>query len=199
MDSIYIVFEDQLSESVMRQLIRFCSIKVESIIPINSRGSGNIRKKISSYNQADESLYFFVLTDLDTSECAPKLIQDLLTVPFRRNLLFRVAVREVEAWLLADSAGLSNFLHLNQAFIEKETGNPEKLNKPKETLIKIIDRSKIKSIKEDIVGDQMNQGPAYNSKLKLFVENEWDIDRAMKRSDSLNRAVIALRKWDISR
>ncbi|HNM04012.1 MAG TPA: hypothetical protein PKK05_13950, partial [Leptospiraceae bacterium] len=64
---------------------------------------------------------------------------------------------------------------MNQTFIEKETGNPEKLLQPKETLIRITNRSKIKSIKEDIVGDQMNQGPAYNSRLQLFVERDWDI------------------------
>ena len=199
MGTIYIVFEDQLSESVMRQLIRFCSIEYESIIPIDSRGNGNIKKKISNYNRTDESLYFFILTDLDTAGCAPKLIQDWLTVPFRENFLFRVAVREVEAWLLADSEGFAKFVNLSHTLVEKETGNIEELLKPKETLIRITHRSKLKNIKDDIVGNQMNQGPGYNSRLKLFVENEWDIHRALKKSDSLNRAVAALKKWDISR
>jgi hypothetical protein len=64
-------------------------------------GYGYLKKNIRAFNHAARGMPFLVLTDLNSTECPPTLIKKWLPYPKHPNLLFRVAVREVEAWLLA--------------------------------------------------------------------------------------------------
>jgi len=102
-----LVFEDQISEFVMMKL----AIRTEKFVIANSYsegGFGYIKKNIAGFNEASKGYPFFVLTDLDIVDCAPTLIENWLREPAHPNLIFRIAVREVEAWLLAE---LVNFFH----------------------------------------------------------------------------------------
>ncbi len=58
---------------------------------------------MSSWRQMAEQQVMFVLTDLDRVVCPVALRQDWLgPLPLPQRLLLRIAVREVEAWALAD-------------------------------------------------------------------------------------------------
>lgn len=118
MTNLHIVFEDKLSEYVIRKIMQNYTNDFYYLIPMNNRGYGSIKKKIKIFNELNNSMLFFVLTDLDNHECAPSMIQKWISQPIRDNLLFRVAVREVETWLLADSKGFAKFLKLDKSFIE---------------------------------------------------------------------------------
>ena len=72
-------------------------------------GKERIRRGIRGYSEAAKLAPWFVLVDLDQEEeCAPALVSSWLPVG-TRDLCFRVAVREVEAWLLADRPGIARF------------------------------------------------------------------------------------------
>jgi hypothetical protein len=65
-------------------------------------GKADLHKKIKGYNNAARHAPWLVLVDLDDESCAFSLCQSWLPVP-ARYLCFRVAVRQVEAWLMADA------------------------------------------------------------------------------------------------
>ena len=119
---IDIAVEDDLSEAVIRKILPDKYVVSKRRNPTQG-GSGHLKKRIRVYNKdAAKGMPIIVLTDLDkppTPErryttpvvvdygaekyrCAPTLIKKWLPVPINNNLLFRVAVSEVESWVLAD-------------------------------------------------------------------------------------------------
>lgn len=194
---VNLVVEDRLSEAVVLKIIQ------ESGRPfavgtryLGLQGAGYIKRKISGFNKAAAVTPFFVLTDLDDEVCAPQLLQSWLSQPPSKNLIFRIAVREVEAWLLAHRDGIATFLGIQRDLVPS---NVEDLEKPKEVLIALARRSKRGDIRKDIVpqdGSTRVQGPDYNGRLVQFVEEFWRPDRAIKNSESLSRAVSAIKSFD---
>ncbi|MBN2364201.1 hypothetical protein JXL83_08725 [candidate division WOR-3 bacterium] len=116
----------------------------------------------------------------------------------KQNILLRIAVREIESWLLADTKGFSEFSKLDHSFIKKEVNSPDDIPDPKGKLISMVDRSKSRDLKSDIVRKEKSsykQGPGYNSRLADYVNNYWKIERAAELSDSFKRAVNSLSKF----
>ena len=125
---------------------------------------------------------------MDQHRCAPELIDEWLDHSCHANLLFRVAVREVEAWMLADRGGMAQFLGISDLLVPAE---PDLVPDPKQTLINLARRSRRGALKSAIVprqGSTAVQGPDYNGCLGDFVRNQWDSNAARGRSQSLNRA-----------
>ena len=113
--SIHIAVEDVLSEAVVRKLLSESSINYYIGSCYGKIGFGYLKNKINGFNNAAKGNPFFVLTDLDTSfNCPPELIANWITGDKNPNLIFRVAVKEVESWLLADGKNFSSFLKVNQ-------------------------------------------------------------------------------------
>ncbi|MCB0764947.1 MAG: hypothetical protein KDB84_09590, partial [Flavobacteriales bacterium] len=108
------------------------------------------------------------------------------------RLIFRIAVREVEAWLLADRAGFAEFLGLP---VTKIPQAPESLRDPKQTLINLARRIKRRRLAEELippVGSSSSVGPFYNDRLSEFVTTKWNVQSASKRSPSLAKALYRL-------
>ena len=92
--------EGDLDEVVLRRLMAEAGLPVGSIY--GKTGKDHLRKRIQDYNNAARFGPWIVLVDLDRdADCAVSLYRNWLLEP-SPNLLFRVAVRAVEAWLLAD-------------------------------------------------------------------------------------------------
>jgi hypothetical protein len=100
---INLAVEDELSEVVSRKLLKVTRRSYVVGACYSQGGFGYLRKKISGFNNAAKGTPFFVLTDLDRGPCASALIGEWLPSPIPKhpNLILRVAVQEVEAWLLA--------------------------------------------------------------------------------------------------
>lgn len=133
-----------------------------------------------------------MLTDLDRTECPLKLIQDWLPFTKHPNFLFRIAVREVEAWVLADRQAFSKFIGVKPDQIPPDV---DKIDDPKQKLINIVRKSRNREIRDAIVprpNSTAKVGPDYNGQLSLFVENCWNVEVAMDNSLSLRRAVNAV-------
>lgn len=189
-----LVYEDELSEAVMKRLLSFFSSKYLVSQSYNKRGFAAIKRDLPGYNQAARYTPFFVLTDLDQYECPLDLIGKWITFNWHPHLIFRVAVREVESWVMADRQGFAKFAAVA---LKRVPDNPDILNDPKATLFEIIKRSRKRELKEDILprypGDRM--GPNYNGSLSSFVIQSWDIKNAMQFSPSLRRAYAHLQTF----
>ncbi len=158
------------------------------------RGKTNLDRKLFSYNQAAKHSPWFVLRDMDTdADCAPTLINEL--VPYVSQLMcFRIAVRELEAWVLGDAERIADFLGVSN---KKIPLNPESLTDPKSQLINLARKSKKKEIREGMVpreGSGGLEGPEYTSMLSQFIMTNWRPDIAAQRCDSLRRCIDALNK-----
>jgi hypothetical protein len=188
---INLVVEDALSEAVLRRVLSISRRHFEVGYCYGMRGFGYIKKNLAGFNQASRGTPFLVLTDLDDGECAAALLAGWLQEKKSPNLLFRVAVREVEAWLLADPTGLARYLGIREDLFPSQ---PDSVQDPKKTLIGLAARSRNRELRDAIVprsGSTAITGPDYNGRLIAFVNSRWDARAAAERSDSLKRLLNA--------
>lgn len=192
---IHLAAEDPLSEAVLRQMLAQSGRRFAVGVCYRKHGSGYLKKTIAGFNNASKSVPFLVLTDLDRYECPPALIHDWLRVPPHPNLLFRVAVHEVECWLLADRIAFGRFLGIRDTLIPRQ---PDGIQDPKEFLVDLARRSVLRELRRGVVPpthSTRKQGPDYNGQLITFVNTKWRANRATQNSPSLRRALEALRQF----
>ena len=192
---ITLAAEDELSETVLRVILDRSSRRFAVGQCLRRGGNTYLKSIVNGLNKAARSTPYLLLTDLDRSECPPALIQDWLTAPRHPNLIFRVAVREVEAWVLAHKQAFASFFGVPEVRIPDDV---DAIHDPKEFLINLMKRSKKRRIREDIVpppGSTAKVGPNYNEHLCQFVETYWDKDQAKQRSRSLERSLQMIEKF----
>jgi len=185
--------EGILDEVVLRRLIEGLGAFPGSVYGKN--GKSFLLEKLNAYNQAARFVPWVILIDLDhDADCAPPFLQSCLPNP-APYMSFRVAVREIEAWLLADRESLARFLSVGVSRIPHD---PENLDSPKSTMVEIARHSRRRDVRENMVprpGSGRKIGPAYTSLLIEFArdpENGWRPNVAAKSSDSLNRCIHRL-------
>ena len=187
------VYEDEITHQVMLKIYDFFHGCFYEQRAIPCYGFGKIKRQIEAYNEAAKHGCYFVITDLDNNDCAPSLIRDWL--PFRLNsqLLFRIAVHEIESWLLADRENFATFFSINQNLVPLK---PDNETDPKLTVISLAKKSRKKEIRDAIIpiDDYAINGPGYNNQFQGFIQNIWNINSARKNSPSLDGAIKALDK-----
>lgn len=191
MISLRLLVESILDEHVLRKLLAHTNRYAVDACD-RKGGKANLKKVVQGYNQAAQGYPYFFLVDLDDDECPIGLINRWLPRGKHPNLLLRVAVREVESWLLADREGLSRFLRVKADLFPRI--KPDEITKPKEMLVALAQKSESRSIREAIVPDPKSTskvGPDYNGQLSKFVDFHWNLESAMQHSDSLFRAYQA--------
>ena len=194
---IYAAVEGSVDEIVVRRLLENAGdFDLNGVY--GRRGKDWIRQKINGYNKSAQFFNWFVLVDLDFEyDCAPELISKWLPQP-APFMLFRVAVRSIESWLLADQENIADFLGVSSRNIPI---NPESLKDPKDFMIQLVRRSKRSEIREDMLpraGSGLKTGPAYPSRLIEFINHPrwgWRLDVASKNSDSLLRCLRGFQNW----
>ena len=185
--------EGALDEVVLLRLGEHLGISVGPVFGRN--GKSYLRERIDGYNRAARFWPWIVLVDLDHEECAPSLCGEWLPTP-AEGMCFRVAVREIESWLLADRAGIAAFLGVPASRVPSVVDD---LDDPKQTLVDLARRSRRRAIREDMAprhGSGLSIGPAYTSRMMEFVgvegRNRWRPDVAAQASPSLSRCINAL-------
>ncbi len=189
---INLAVEDSLTESLALKLLGSFDVRYATRTIYNRGGNSYLRGAINSFNNAAKGIPFLVGTDLDQYECPQALIYDWLRTPKHPNLLIRVAVREAEAWVLADREGFASFLGIRSVLIPSDV---EALPNPKEHLIALARTSKRKNLRDDIcprTGTTSRIGPNYNGQLGRFVSTIWDPENAKLNSNSLKRTIERL-------
>jgi hypothetical protein len=184
--------EGLVDEAVVRKLIVLAGGRPGTIYGKN--GKSFLRRKIIGYNNAARHFPWLVLMDLDRdADCAPPVCKEWVPDP-APNLCFRVAVREVEAWLMADAEALGGFLGVARNRIPL---HPEEIDDPKIMMVNLARHSRHMPIRVDMVprlGSGRQVGPAYVSRLIEFIQDRWRLEVAARQADSLNRAIDCLRK-----
>lgn len=185
--------EGMLDEAVLRRLMKERGAMAGPIYGKN--GKPFLLQKVNAYNQAARFVPWVILIDLDhDADCAPIFLQSCLPNP-APYMSFRVAIREIEAWLLADRESLAKLLSVG---VSRIPHNPEALDSPKSTMVEIARHSRRRDVRENMVpraGSGRKIGPAYTSLLIEFArdpENGWRPNVAAKSSDSLKRCMHRL-------
>ncbi|MDD5450883.1 MAG: DUF4276 family protein [Desulfovibrionales bacterium] len=189
---IHLAVEDDLSEAVMRRILQQCGRSYYIGSCYSQRGFGYLKRNVKGFNNAAKGTPFLILTDLDRSECAPTLISEWISAPIQKNLLFRVAVRTVEAWLLADRTTFARFMGLSEKNLPE---NPDELEAPKQFLVELAQKCRKRQLRQALAppaGSTAKVGPDYNGKLIAFVQELWSPNKAAKHSPSLYRTVKAV-------
>ena len=191
--SIVLATEDALSEAVGLRLLGEHEILVRSTpMMLRKGGFGYLRSRMDNWRQMAQHQMVMLLTDLDRVACPILLLEDWLgenrVCP--DNLIFRIAEREVESWLLADHEAFTQLMGKNVKLPEA----PDALPDPKQFLLEQAKKAS-RDIREDLVskkGAMARQGLGYNARLVAWVKTEWCPQRAAGRSPSLERARRAL-------
>lgn len=195
MKAVYLATEDALSEAVAERLILEENFGLTVVGRLGRRGNEYLRQKLPSLTKLSHSIPVLLLTDLDRAECPAALIQKWYKArELPKMMLFRVAVHETEAWLLADRQGFAQFSGVPFHRIPE---NPELLIDPKTSLLNLVKRYGKKTFRADILpvkGSTARVGLVYNPALCAFVQESWSPDRAAKVSSSLNRTRRRLRE-----
>ncbi len=190
MTPIAIATEDQLSEAMALRLISEIPTPHHVTFSLGQRGNGYLRSKMHNWYQMAQQQVMVVLTDLDRANCLVEFREQWLVAEPPQNLLLRIAVREVESWVLADHVALRALLGTKGVL----PTTPDDLPNPKQSLLKLA-KSAPKQIRADLlktIDGNLAQGLGYNARLSAWVNSEWSPQRAAERSPSLARARLRL-------
>lgn len=192
---IYIATEDYLSEAVLNKIVAETGDDFNVVASIGKKGNGYLKKKVPSLVSLSPSYPVIILTDQDQYTCPVEIISSWLDgQDMPENLIFRIAKREVEAWLLADRKTFSKFIGTPASNIPRD---PEFLPDPKQSLLNLANRYASRSLKLDLIADHESgpkQGFAYNNRLIGYVEKSWSPNEAAANAPSLQRAVLRIQE-----
>jgi hypothetical protein len=187
--------EGVVDEAVVKHLIVWAGAEIGPIY--GKRGKPLLRQKVNGYNNAARYHPWIVIVDLNReAECPPPLKRIWLPNP-EPFMCFRIAVREIEAWLLADRERFASFFRVRLSDVPAK---PELLDDPKEAVVELSRRSRSRDIRLDMVprpGSGRKIGPAYVSRLIEFIsdpERGWRPERAARSSHSLSRCLDRVRE-----
>jgi hypothetical protein len=191
---VVLVSEDELSEAVLYRLLAVVERDFVVDRSIIARGFGNIKANIQRYRTACKAVPHIVLTDLDAAECAPAFLAKWNATNLPVELLLRVAVREVESWLIADQVGLAQFIGVPA---NRFPAKPDEAADPKQVLINVARNGRTRVAREIVpeAGSKASIGPLYNNHLIQFARTHWDVDGAAQNSLSLSKAILRLQRF----
>lgn len=196
-ESIYVSVgvEDELSEELLKAILSQVVPRMEIVTTFGYRGNSYLKRNVRAFNTSAKGMPYLMLTDLDTYACPGELIGDWINVPFHHNLIFRVAVREVESWLLADRGRISDFLGVPKSRIP---ANIDSEKNPKQFLVNLARKSRFSKIIKAIVppaNSTARIGVDYNHSLIWFVREKWRAEDAARNSESLRRCITRLKSF----
>jgi len=184
--------EGATDEAVVRRPIRHVGAEPGHVYGRN--GKPDLRSRVAGYDHAARPAPWLIPVDLDQdAPCAAPSCRDWVPNP-APHLCFRVAVRAMEAWIMADAGELAAFLAVPKAGVPAD---PEDEDVPKRTLVNHARRSRRPAIVRDMVpreGAGRDVGPAYASRTVAFACHHWRPGVAAERSDGLRRAMSCLRR-----
>lgn len=194
MTPIAIATEDELSEAVALRLVGELPEPFCVTHRLRKNGFGYLRSKMDSWREMAKHQVVLVLTDLDQLACPVALRDDWMGKKRLPDLLLlRIAVREVEAWALADHEAMRHLVGQKGVLPLL----PDALLDPKQALLKLA-KGAPKAVREDLLrnlpGGGIGQGLGYNTRLVSWVSRDWEPERAAGRSPSLARARKRLRE-----
>ena len=199
MQFVHLAVEGPTDEAVGEKLLEVAGL---SPYLVGSRnGKRVLDQRLSGYNQSAIRVPWLVIRDLDrddNDECIPDLCRRLLGGVPSPGMCFRLAVREVESWLMADRTNCSSFFGVLPKSIPTSV---DVILDPKQSLVNLCRRSRKRDMKQGMVPRPDSKrivGPEYTALVREFVRDSWDPEAARANSQSLDRALrclYRLREW----
>jgi hypothetical protein len=187
---VSLIVEDEIHHQALIRILKNALPNYEIDAVYGKGGNQDIRNKLFKFNKAAEFEFYIALTDLDLEECPPKMLGKYFSFKMHPNLIFQIAVREAEAWLIADKINFARFLGVSAS---KISNDPETIIDPKKYIISLAKSSGKRTIREGLIPfGKASVGKEYHSILTAFIANSWDIEAAKSRSPSLKRLVNRL-------
>lgn len=183
--------EDVLSEAIGLRLLRELPVPVTPGLLLRKDGFGYLRSGMNNWRQLAQRQTVLILTDLDQVACPVALRADWLgNKPAPVNLMLRIAVREVESWVLADHEAMRKLIGQKGTLPPA----PDTLPDPKQHFLKLA-KLAAKPVRQDLLketGAVASQGIGYNHRLTAWIRSDWSPERAAQRSPSLQRTRMRL-------
>jgi len=207
MQKIAVVFsfvEDALTRAVALRLVDFVRKQTgrEFLLseghPVVTRGFGKLKEKAQKLYRAENAgIGCFMLTDLDRYPSPNALgadwfgVECLSEVP--PHYLFRIAVREIESWVMADREKFAECLGLS---VDNLPEDADAVSDPKQFLFNLINaKCRTKKLLAMCPLPGQHVGVEYNPVMVDFVETQWDVLRASVHSASLKRSLERMITW----
>lgn len=112
---VNVLVEGSTDEPVAKKLLKHVGLEIGTIY--GRKGKPHLLERVSIYNQAARIAPWFVLVDLDMdAQCPSEAVASWLSKP-ADGMRFRIAVRSVEAWLMADRESIASFLAVSPSKI----------------------------------------------------------------------------------
>ena len=182
---IALATEDELSEEIGQRLAEDAGLEVGQ--RLRRDGSGYLRSRVANFCEMARFQPVVVIADLDRAPCPATLVAEWFRARQRSaDLLVRIAVREIESWLLADRQAMGELLGRG---VRALPTTPDRLGDPKATLMRLASRAP-RGVRQDLLvtrGAIASQGLGYSSRLCAVVRTTWDPGRAALQSPSLRR------------
>lgn len=185
--------EGVVDEAVLTRIAHHLGLRVGTVH--GRQGKGDLLRALPGYNNAARFARWTVLIDLAKDcDCAPPCRERWLPTP-SRQMVFRIAVRSIESWLLADRNRIAEFLGIRPSLVPSD---PDRLEVPKGALVGLARRSRRDSVRTELVPREDSGrriGTLYAARLIEFTEdvaNGWRPDVASRFSESLARCLRAL-------
>lgn len=187
---VYLVGEDDLCAALALALVaqsgRAARIEQCDV----AGGFGPFRARIEVMNNiAQRVMPVLMIADADQAACPVTQVKEWLPQRHSDRLALRLAVREAEAWAMADHEGFAAFAQLSPA---KLPPTPETLPNPKQALLKLIEHCRRRELRDEMLPGKRDRSPVglgYNIHLKDYVSHYWRAERAAARAPSLARAI----------
>ena len=109
-----------------------------------------------------------------------------------RKMIFRVAVREIESWIMADREMFAKFLRIPESNV---TMDPDVLMDPKAEVFRLVrEKCTVTRFKKMLPVKNQAVGVDYNRLICEFVDGHWRVEAAMAHSPSFARSVDRIMK-----
>jgi len=190
--NVLLVVEDVLQEVILQKLIQTYRPDLDIVGVTGKCGNSYIKNNIRSFNGTSQYLPHIIVTDLDRMSCAPQLIREWIDFNVHPSLFFRIAEKEIDAWIMSDRNEFAKFIGVPVHHIPMNT---QEIYDPKQYVINLARKSRKRIMKDIVPQGTAKQGPGYNSLLQSFVQEQWSAERAALCNRSLQKAIERLLKF----
>jgi Domain of unknown function (DUF4276) len=191
MTSVLLVGEDELCLALLERIVREVP-ELSVFRRDNMQGFGAMKRDAEKYRQTAKAggLVVIALTDLDASACPAALVSEWLPHGGHPDFLLRVAVREAEAWVLADRARFAKHFSVKLTALPSA---PDLCLDPKATLLSLVRGARKARWRRMLPAGGHPIGPDYNDTLADFIRSTWSPEAAATISASLARCRARVR------
>ena len=194
MNEVRYAVEGWGDEPVAEKLIRAAGRQPRRIL--SAGGKSKLDPKLPGFNLSARHHPWLIIRDLDNDgdgRCFPDILARFIGGEISGRLAFRLPVRSVESWLLADRESFSDFFHVPPS---KVPSDPDQLDNPKLAVVAACRSSGQRGIRLAMVPRQKSGravGAEYAATIREYAVSQWRLPQASVGSPSLRRTMERIR------